>query len=70
VANYATDKRKELFMKIVILALMMICNQEEKCEIKVNQCLDDIGVYREAKISKDLQSQIFQQCFENYILKD
>ena len=57
-------------MELVISALMLLCNSEVACEQKVNLCVADLEIRRDAQLDRETQSRVFRHCFENYIFEE
>lgn len=57
-------------MATFLRALLLLCNNELACEQRVYQCLDSINLKGDEVISRELQSDVFQYCFENYVMEE
>ena len=58
-------------MEVVLSALLYLCVSETACENKVYQCFEDLKIeHLDIQVSRELQSDVFRHCFDNYIVEE
>ena len=55
-------------MELVLTALLYLCIGDGYCEEDVKSCMRAIDPTMQKEISRELQSEVFQYCFETSIM--
>ena len=55
-------------MKIIVMALMILCNNDQQCEKRVYECIDPFYIEENIEMDDELESELFQFCLDNYVM--